>query len=92
VLPTPLTPLFKIPACPATGAEFAWVYRCQAEGPFRLCPAEIERGDWFSPAAVTRWVTERPRDFADTFPLLWQLRREKALPGQTGAATPPAAR
>src|SRR5262245_26351168 len=25
--------LFKIDACPETGQEFVWVYRCEAEGP-----------------------------------------------------------
>ena len=34
--------LFKIAACPETDAEFVWVYRCQAEGPFQLHPDEIE--------------------------------------------------
>src|SRR5262245_49045805 len=28
--------LFKVAACPETGHEFVWVYRCWAEGPFKL--------------------------------------------------------
>src|ERR1051326_1260053 len=41
----PLERLFKVDARPETGQEFVWVYRCAAEGPFRLAPEEIERGD-----------------------------------------------
>src|SRR6185369_4392075 len=33
--------LFKLPASPETDQEHIWVYRCQAEGPFSLCPDEI---------------------------------------------------
>src|SRR5687768_12939817 len=38
----PCTPnrLFKIDACPGTGHEFVWIYRCEAEGPFVLHPDE----------------------------------------------------
>jgi len=71
-LAAPLERLFKIPAGPATEQEFVWVYRCEAEGPFRLAPAEIERGDWFAPEAVCRWIAEQPGDFASTFPLAWR--------------------
>jgi isopentenyldiphosphate isomerase len=71
-LDKPPAPLFKLAACAETGQEFVWVYRCQAEGPFTLEPEEIERGDWFEPEAVTRWIAERPEDFAPTFPLIWR--------------------
>jgi isopentenyldiphosphate isomerase len=64
--------LFKIDACPETGHEFVWVYRCQAEGPFTLHPEEIETGAWFSPAAVTGWIARRPEDFASSLPVIWQ--------------------
>jgi isopentenyldiphosphate isomerase len=63
--------VFKIDACDATGQEFVWIYRGEAEGPFTLHPEEIERGDWFTPEHVTRWVNERPEDFAPAFVLLW---------------------
>jgi len=62
--------LFKIAACPETGQEFVWVYRCAAEGPFRLHPDEIERGDWFSPARLNQWLAEQPRVFAGAVPLI----------------------
>ena len=64
--------LFKINACPETGWEFCWIYRCASEGPFQLHPEEIETGDWFAPEHVTNWVRERPRDFARAFVLIWQ--------------------
>lgn len=69
--------LFKVAACPETGHEFVWVYRCEAEGPFRLHPEEIERGDWFAPAAIRRWIQERPGEFASGFVRIWEemLRR-----------------
>ena len=63
--------LFKIHACAETDQEFVWAYRGAAEGPFILPPEEIERGDWFAPAEVSRWISERPQDFASTFPLIW---------------------
>ena len=62
--------LFKIAACPETGQEFVWVYRCVAEGPFTLHPDEIERGDWFSPSRLNQWLAEQPRVFAGAVPLI----------------------
>ena len=64
--------LFKINACQETDQEFVWVYRCQSEGPFELNAEEIERGDWFAPAEVTRWTNERPEDFASALLLIWR--------------------
>lgn len=64
--------VFKIDACVRTGQEFVWLYQCSDEGPFTLHPEEIECGDWFAPAQVTRWVQERPQDFAPAFVLLWE--------------------
>ncbi|MBI3849487.1 MAG: NUDIX domain-containing protein [Verrucomicrobia bacterium] len=69
---TPLKRLFKIDACADTGQEFVWIYRCEAEGPFTLHPEEIERGDWFTPAAVKQWMLERPDDFAGALLLIWK--------------------
>jgi len=67
----PLQKLFKIAACPETDQEFVWVYRCQADGPFKLHPDEIERGGWFAPDKITRWVAEKPEDFASAFMFIW---------------------
>jgi isopentenyl-diphosphate delta-isomerase type 1 len=67
------TRLFKINACAETGQEFCWVYRCESEGPFQLDPDEIECGGWFSIERISKWLIERPQDFAGTVPLIWQL-------------------
>ena len=63
---------FKIDACPQTGAEFVWVYRCESNGPFRLNLDELECGAFFKTDHVNRWMAERPRDFADAFRLVWK--------------------
>ena len=65
--------LFKIAACGETDEEFVWVYRCDSEGPFELNPEEIERGGWFDRDEVTRWIAERPEEFASAFRLIWKM-------------------
>ncbi len=72
--------LFKIAACPETDAEFVWVYRGQAEGPFQLHPDEIERGGWFAPEQITRRIAEKPEDFAGAFWLIWELFLTAKMP------------
>lgn len=67
--------LFKIDACAATGQEFVWVYRCQAEGPFTLHPEEIECGGWFGLDGLECWLAEHPNDFAPSFPVIWARLR-----------------
>jgi len=64
--------LFKIDACPETDAEFVWIYRCASEGPFTLHPDEIDDGRWFAPEFVTKWITEKPGEFATAFVLIWK--------------------
>jgi 8-oxo-dGTP pyrophosphatase MutT (NUDIX family) len=64
--------ILRIEACEDTGQEFVWVYRCTSEGPFSLHPEEIECGEWFVSAEITRWVTEKPQDFARAFVLIWK--------------------
>jgi isopentenyl-diphosphate delta-isomerase type 1 len=70
----PETPerLFKVEACVETGHEFVWVYHCRHEGPFTLHPEEIESGGWFAPEEVSRWMRERPVDFASGLVLIWR--------------------
>ena len=70
--------LFKVDACADTGQEFVWVYRCNSDGPFMLHPEEIERGDWFAPEFVDRWVAEKPGEFARAFVLIWKRFRTHA--------------
>ena len=69
---TPLKPLFKLEASDATGQEFVWVYRCDSDGPFNLNKEEIEKGEWFSPAELDKWLEKRPQDFAPSFPIIWR--------------------
>jgi isopentenyldiphosphate isomerase len=75
----PATPdrLFKIDVCEATGQEFVWVYRCQHEGPFTLHPDEIERGGWFAPEEITRWIASKPDEFASALILIWRRLGEE---------------
>jgi len=75
MLAQPPERLFKFDACEATDREFVWVYRCRHDGPFTLNPDEIERGGWFTPAEVTRWMAGGPQDFASAFPLIWERMR-----------------
>ena len=63
--------LFKVDACAETGWEFVWVYRLRGEGPFTLHPAEIESGEWFTTAELTRAMAERPKEFTGPVRLLW---------------------
>jgi 8-oxo-dGTP pyrophosphatase MutT (NUDIX family) len=65
--------LFKIDPCEETDAEFVWVYRCKSEGPFQLHPDEIEKGDWFTAEVVSRWIKEKPEEFATAFVLIWKM-------------------
>ena len=69
---TPPRRLFKLSPSHHTDQEHVWVYRCEAEGPFTLHPDEIERGDWFTPESVTRWMAERPQDFASALLVIWK--------------------
>jgi len=75
----PLTRLFKIAAGPETDQEHVWVYRCEAEGPFQLQAEEIETGDWFTPPHVTRWMKDRPDEFASAFRFIWKRVSSQAL-------------
>jgi isopentenyldiphosphate isomerase len=76
-LATPPTPLFKLAPSPQTDQEHVWVYRCEAEGPFELHPEEIERGGWFAPGEVTRWMAEHPEDFATALLVIWPRVRKR---------------
>jgi isopentenyldiphosphate isomerase len=63
--------VFKVNACAETDQEFVWVYRTQSEGPFELNAEEIESGEWFAPEEISRLISERPREFAPAFVLIW---------------------
>jgi isopentenyl-diphosphate delta-isomerase type 1 len=68
---------FRILACAATGGEFVWVYRLQAEGPFTLPPEEIERGEWVQPAELWQRMAREPRIFAPAFKLVWAMALQR---------------
>jgi len=71
ILAEPPERLFKLKACEETGREHVWVYRHQDEGPFQLNPEELEDGGWFAPAAVTKWMQEKPAEFASALTRIW---------------------
>ena len=75
--PQVLTQILRSEACADTGNEFVWVYRLESEGPFVLNPAEIERGEWFTPADVARAIGERPAEYARSFRYLWGKLEER---------------
>lgn len=81
--------LFKLEACAETGQEFCWVYRCESEGPFVLHPDEIELGDWFAVEHITRWLLERPAEFAGSLPLIWRQLTQAASSGFRRSEDPP---
>lgn len=64
--------VMKINACEETGQEFVWIYRARHEGPFVLHPEEISEGGWFAPEAVTKWMSDRPHEFAPALRLIWR--------------------
>jgi len=68
----PLRRLFKLPASAETDQEHLWVYRCESDGPVVLNREEIQRGDWFTPDHISRWLAEKPEGFSPAFRLIWQ--------------------
>lgn len=68
-----LSPIGKIAACAETGWEFVHIFRAQHDGPFRLPPAEIESGAFFSREQIHHWIAARPNDFAPGFLKCWAL-------------------
>jgi isopentenyldiphosphate isomerase len=64
--------VMRIEACEDTGQEFVWVYRHECEGPFQLCPEEIESGAWHEPRQVAEWMRARPGEFAPSFIRIWR--------------------
>lgn len=76
-IPAPPERLFKLPASEETDQEHVWVYRCEAKGPFTLHPEEIERGEWRSPVEISKWIADRPQEFAGAFVVIWKTLTEK---------------
>jgi len=70
-LPERLVHRLRLSAASDTGWEFVSIYTLRYDGPIAINPAEIERGEWFAPAAVTQAMSERPRDFTSTLRKHW---------------------
>jgi 16S rRNA (adenine1518-N6/adenine1519-N6)-dimethyltransferase len=68
----PLECIGELPASRGTGWEFVRIYRTVHEGPFRLPPAEIVCGAFFSIPQIQRWLDARPQDFATGFIECWR--------------------
>jgi isopentenyl-diphosphate delta-isomerase type 1 len=73
----------RVAACKETGEEFVWVYRVAADGPFVLCPDEIERGEWVAPEELNRRMAEQPGKYCPAFRLIWAR-----VKGRKPAASP----
>lgn len=73
--PPPLQRLFKIAACPETEYEFAWIYRCEYEGPMQLQAAEIDEGRWLAATQIDAWISERPQELTSSFRVIWEKLR-----------------
>jgi len=69
----PLEFVGEVRASRSTGWEFVRIYRAIHEGPFRLPPAEIECGAFFSIPQIQRWLEARPQDFATGFVECWRM-------------------
>lgn len=70
----------RVEATEETGWEFVWVYRLAAEGPFTLCPEEIERGEWVTPNELNGRIKTRPEDYCSAFRLIWSQVTAVAAP------------
>ena len=70
----PMEELFKIEASAGTGWEFAVIYRTESEGPFTLCPEEIDEGRWFTPEEIDNALSREPEKYSPTFKIVWARR------------------
>ena len=70
----PMEELFKIEATAETGWEFAVIYRTEDEGPFNLCPEEIDEGRWFTSEEIDAALANEPEKYSPTFRLIWVRR------------------
>jgi isopentenyldiphosphate isomerase len=78
VATTPLEPLFKIDASPATGHEFVWVYRHETDAEVRPDPAEIIDGRWCEASEIEAWLAREPESFTGSFHLIWPRVRGRS--------------
>lgn len=67
--------LFKLEASPATGMEFAWVYRLVSDTDLRPNLDEMQGGAWLRQADVNDWVDSGAEQLSDVFQLIWSMFR-----------------
>ena len=82
----PLARVAKLPASAETGQEFIWLYRGDHDGPFSPASAEIEALQFFPPDTITRWIEQRPEDFAPGFIACWRVSLAHAAASVTNPA------
>lgn len=70
-----LTALFELPPCRETGMEFVRVYSARHDGPFTLNPAEVESGEWMTPAALDESLRRHPGEYTPSLALIWNRYR-----------------
>ena len=68
----PLEELFKLTASPETGMEFVTIFMTEAEGPFELCPEEIDEGRWASTTEIRLALQTEPENYTPTFRMIWE--------------------
>jgi 16S rRNA (adenine1518-N6/adenine1519-N6)-dimethyltransferase len=73
---TPVEEIGALPPSDMTGQEHVRLYRGSHEGPFKLHPAEIDGGGFFTPEQIDRWTKARPQDFATGFLECWRVYSE----------------
>jgi len=74
----PVEEIGALPPSQATGWEHVRLYRARHDGPFRLNPAELDSGGFFTLEQIDRWTAARPQDFATGFLECWRLFRSGA--------------
>lgn len=70
---TPPARWLRLEPCEATGWEFSWVYRLNAEGPFTLNPAEIDRGEWRAPVSISQRMATHAGEYCPGFRWIWTI-------------------
>ena len=64
--------LFKLSPTKQLGMEFIQVFQCINNGPFTLNAEEIDEGDWFLVADISKRVAENDPSLTETFKVIWQ--------------------
>lgn len=65
----------------ATGWEHVRLYIARHDGPFRLNPAELDGGGFFTMEQIDHWTAARPGDFATGFLECWKAYKDNPPQG-----------